>query len=47
MFPPGALLANYESGNLDEEALVRLLTGMGYRDVSEQHRNMIKSGAAD
>jgi hypothetical protein len=47
MFPPGALLANYESGNMDEATIIRLLTGMGYRNVSEQHRNMLKGEAAE
>lgn len=42
MIPPGAILSNYERGDLDSDALIRLLTGMGYREVSEQHRNMLK-----
>jgi hypothetical protein len=47
MFPLGSMITNMDRGDMDQDAWIRLLTGMGYREVSEQHRNMLKAEGAD
>ncbi len=40
MFPPGAVATKMDRGDMDSDALIRLLTGMGYNEVSDEYRRM-------